>query len=223
MERLETPTGDWSITMASGCCGRNVWWISELLPEPATPVTTVSTPVGISTLTFCRLLALAFLIGSLPLGLRKSLLDRDRLLHVSAGQRIGVQQILVAALEDDLAALLPGVGTHIDDVIRHFDHVRIVLHDEDGVALVAQLLQQLIQAMHVAWVQSDARLVEDIHHVHQAAAQMLDDLDALRFAAGKRVGFAVQAEIFQADIDQMLQPLDQCVHDRRRQRVLDAP
>ncbi len=30
-------------------------WISELLPEPATPVTTTSTPSGMSTSTFCRL------------------------------------------------------------------------------------------------------------------------------------------------------------------------
>ena len=30
-------------------------WISELLPEPATPVTTHSTPSGMSTLTFLRL------------------------------------------------------------------------------------------------------------------------------------------------------------------------
>ena len=30
-------------------------WISELLPDPATPVTTTSTPSGMSTSTFCRL------------------------------------------------------------------------------------------------------------------------------------------------------------------------
>jgi hypothetical protein len=30
-------------------------WMSELLPEPATPVTTTSTPSGMSTSTSCRL------------------------------------------------------------------------------------------------------------------------------------------------------------------------
>src|SRR3954454_20174390 len=34
-------------------------WISELLPEPATPVTTTSTPSGMSTSTSCRLWMLA--------------------------------------------------------------------------------------------------------------------------------------------------------------------
>src|SRR5919197_3114122 len=41
-------------------------WISELLPEPATPVTTHSTPSGTSTLTFCRLLVVAPRISSAP-------------------------------------------------------------------------------------------------------------------------------------------------------------
>src|SRR5215210_2354216 len=34
-------------------------WISELLPDPATPVTTTSTPSGMSTSTPCRLLVAA--------------------------------------------------------------------------------------------------------------------------------------------------------------------
>src|ERR1700753_4457524 len=43
---------------------------SELLPDPATPVTTTSTPSGISTLTSCRLLALAARISRAPAGAR---------------------------------------------------------------------------------------------------------------------------------------------------------
>src|SRR5205085_6863301 len=70
-ERLEMPTGDWSITIASGCCGRKVWWMSELLPDPATPATTVRTPVGISPLTVCRLWALALVMDSLPFAARQ--------------------------------------------------------------------------------------------------------------------------------------------------------
>src|SRR5438876_2122113 len=34
-------------------------WIRELFPDPATPVTTASTPRGMSTSTFCRLWRLA--------------------------------------------------------------------------------------------------------------------------------------------------------------------
>src|ERR687887_2428297 len=45
-------------------------WISELLPEPATPVTTTSTPSGRSTSTSRRLWVLAPRTGSMPDGVR---------------------------------------------------------------------------------------------------------------------------------------------------------
>src|SRR5215831_9376891 len=53
-------------------------WISELLPEPATPVTTTSTPIGISTLTFRRLLRLAPRTFSVPDGVRTEDLTEAR-------------------------------------------------------------------------------------------------------------------------------------------------
>src|SRR5437762_2090103 len=43
-------------------------WMSELLPDPATPVTTTRTPSGISTETSCRLLVLALRTSNAPLG-----------------------------------------------------------------------------------------------------------------------------------------------------------
>src|SRR3954468_23965193 len=45
-------------------------WIRELLPEPATPVTTTSTPSGMSTLTLRRLLVVAPRIGRVSAGVR---------------------------------------------------------------------------------------------------------------------------------------------------------
>ena len=54
----------WSTTTTPSSCSEP--WTSELLPDPATPVITHSTPSGISTSTFCRLLALAPRIGRAP-------------------------------------------------------------------------------------------------------------------------------------------------------------
>src|ERR671911_1289367 len=45
-------------------------WISELLPEPATPVTTTSTPSGMSTSTSCRLCVVAQRTSNVPVGVR---------------------------------------------------------------------------------------------------------------------------------------------------------
>ena len=51
---------------------------SELLPEPATPVMTVSTPRGMSTSTFCRLFAFAPRIFSAAFGIRTDSLSDAR-------------------------------------------------------------------------------------------------------------------------------------------------
>ena len=50
--------------------------------------------------------------------------------------------------------------------------------------------------MHVARVHSDAWLVKDIHHVHQAAAEMLHHFDALRLATGERIRFGMSKDTF---------------------------
>src|SRR6187401_7187 len=56
-------------------------WISELLPDPATPVTTTSTPSGISTSTFCRLCLRAPRTWSTPAGFRSDGLSEARSLR----------------------------------------------------------------------------------------------------------------------------------------------
>src|SRR5215469_7301425 len=45
-------------------------WMRELLPDPATPVTTHSTPSGTPTLTSRRLCRVAWRISSIPAGVR---------------------------------------------------------------------------------------------------------------------------------------------------------
>src|SRR6185295_17850347 len=53
-------------------------WISELLPDPATPVTTVSTPSGMSTSTFFRLCVRAPRTFITPDGVRTADLSEAR-------------------------------------------------------------------------------------------------------------------------------------------------
>ena len=107
-------------------------------------------------------------------------------------------------------------------MIGHRHDGRVVLHHQHGVALVAQGLQQFVHAVDIARVQPDAGLVENIHGVHQAAGQVLDDFDPLRLAARERVGGAVEAQILQADVGQALQALDQGRDDRRQGRRADG-
>src|SRR6188472_964940 len=69
-ERREPRIVDWSMTVTVGSVRGRQPWISELLPEPATPVTATSTPSGTSTDTSCRLCRRAFRIGIVPRGAR---------------------------------------------------------------------------------------------------------------------------------------------------------
>src|SRR5215210_4411497 len=65
--RREPLIAPWSIDTTPAEAGIDPW-ISELLPEPATPVTTTSTPSGTFTLTSRRLCRVALRISSCPIG-----------------------------------------------------------------------------------------------------------------------------------------------------------
>src|ERR1700740_77031 len=67
--RREPLIGVWSTDTTPAPAGIDPC-TSELLPEPATPVTTTSTPSGMSTSTSRRLCALAPRISSVPVGRR---------------------------------------------------------------------------------------------------------------------------------------------------------
>ena len=71
VERPVAVTGDWSTsTTRSEYCLANTSRMRELLPEPATPVTTVSTFSGMSTDTFFKLWTQAFRTGRKAFGIR---------------------------------------------------------------------------------------------------------------------------------------------------------
>jgi hypothetical protein len=65
--RREPLIGAWSIDTTPASLGIEPW-ISELLPDPATPVATHSTPRGMSTLTSRRLCWVALRISRVPPG-----------------------------------------------------------------------------------------------------------------------------------------------------------
>src|SRR5919106_5626464 len=67
--RREPRIGAWSIDTTPAPAGIDPC-TSELLPEPATPVTTTSTPSGTSTSTSWRLWVVAPRISSFPVGVR---------------------------------------------------------------------------------------------------------------------------------------------------------
>ena len=72
-----------------------------------------------------------------------------------------------SAGKDDSPSQATSFRTHINDVIGSQHHVLVMLHHNDGVANVAQFLQRVYQALVVALVQADTRLIQYIQHIHQ--------------------------------------------------------
>ena len=97
------------------------------------------------------------------------------------------------ALEHHLAAARAGARAEVDDVVGDRDRLRLVLHDEHRVALVAQLQQQVVHPLDVVGVQPDGRLVEDVGDVGERRAEVPDHLGALRLAARQRARRAGRA------------------------------
>ena len=126
------------------------------------------------------------------------------------------------ALGDDAAAMHARAGTQVHDMIRLADGVLIVLDHDDRVAEIAQIDQRVEQALVVALVQADRRLIEDVHDADQAGADLAREPDALRLAAGQRVGAAIQGEIAQADIAEEPEPIADFLDDLDRDLAAPA-
>ena len=71
-----------------------------------------------------------------------------------------------------MAAAHAGAGAEVDDVVGGPHRVFVVLDDDDRVAQVAQPFERAEQPLVVARVQADRRLVEDVEHADQAAADL---------------------------------------------------
>ena len=72
-------------------------------------------------------------------------------------------------------------------------------------------------------MQADGRFVENVQHSAQTRPDLRSQTNALRFAAGKRGGGSLQAQIFEADGDQEFQAIADLFHrataDRRSRSV----
>src|SRR5690606_6417185 len=100
--------------------------------------------------------------GDVALRLPVALRQLYPMVEIAPGQRARRPQPLDIAFVADLTAVRAGARPEIDNVVRDPDNLRLVLDDEDGIALVAQLPQQLVHPTDVVRMQPDRRLVEDV-------------------------------------------------------------
>ena len=103
--------------------------------------------------------------------------------------------------------------TEIDHVIGALDGFGVVLHDDHGVAHVAQVRQRFEQPVVVARMQPDGWLIEHIEHAAQLGADLRGQPDALRFAARERGRGALEAQIIQAHGREKFEPAADLIDD----------
>ena len=113
-----------------------------------------------------------------------------------------------------------GTGTDVHDEVRGAHRLLVVLDDDQRVAEIPKAFQRVQKLCVVALMEPDARLVEDVEHADQSAADLRRQTDALAFAAGKRGSRAGQREIVQSDVDEEAEPRVQFFEDRRGNRLL---
>ena len=144
------------------------------------------------------------------------------MVEVTAGEGVGRLQPRYGPLEADGATVGARPGSEVDDVVGDHDRLRLVLDDEHGVALVAQLEEQVVHPRDVVRVKPDRRLVEDVGDVGQRGPDVADHLGALRLAPRQRARRAVEREIAEADLDERVEEVEQVGDQRRHAFVVDA-
>src|SRR5215210_4875670 len=127
---------------------------------------------------------------------------REEVARVGLGDR---GDLLRGAGADQLTALLPALGAHVDDAVGGLDHVEVVLDHDDGVALVDESLQHLQQPLDVGELQPGGRLVEDVERLTRCdLAQLRGQLDPLRLAARQRRRGLAEPHVVEPDVVQRL-------------------
>jgi hypothetical protein len=118
--------------------------------------------------------------------------------QVGAGQRVGVAQFVGRAVEHDLAALLAGARSHVDDAVGGHHDGRVVLHHHQRVAGVAQPVHGLRDAGMSRGCRpmlgSSSTNSVFTSEVPSAGGQV----DALHLAAGQRAALPVQRQVADA-------------------------
>ena len=77
-----------------------------------------------------------------------------------------------------------------------------MLDDYNGIAQIAQSLQNTDKPMRISLMQTDTRLVQHVERTHQAAAELRSQTDALALSTRERIGQAVKCQIPQPHFEQ---------------------
>ena len=136
---------------------------------------------------------------------------RDRYLFpagkVVAGDGAGgVHNVLCRAAGHHVPAVDARAGADVHDVVGGPHGVFVVLHHDEGVAQIPQVLEGTQQQVIVPLVQADGRLVQNIQHPHEGGADLGGQPDALALAAGQGARLTAEGQVLEPYRAQEAQP-----------------
>ena len=99
------------------------------------------------------------------------------------------------ALVHEAATLPARPFAEVEDPVRGPDRLLVVFDHDDGVAEVADAGERRQQALVVALVQADGRLVQDVEDALHAAADLAGQPDAMGLSARERGGGPIQGQV----------------------------
>ena len=82
-----------------------------------------------------------------------------------------------------------------------------MFNDDERISDVSQIKQSVYQALVIALMQSDGRLVENVKNAGKAGADLSCKPDTLGFSAGKRCSLPLKRKIFKAYVFQKQKPV----------------
>ena len=78
--------------------------------------------------------------------------------------------VLWSTRKDERSAAVAALGSEVDDIIRCFYDIKVVLNYNDGVSGVGELIDYAQELMDIGHMQTGGGFVEDIHRRARAAA-----------------------------------------------------
>ena len=114
---------------------------------------------------------------------------------------------------DDAATGLATLGPEIDDVVRAFHDLEVVLDNDDGISGCPQPQQDVDEQFDIGKMEAGRGLVEEVERAAGlAATEFGRQFDALGLTPGKGIGRLSEAQVSEADLRQGFQFFLKCRH-----------
>ena len=102
---------------------------------------------------------------------------------------------LYRALGNDRSAVRTRAAPHFNEPVGFFQNLRVVVNQQDGVAVSDEIVHHAVQTDDVRRMQTDGRLVQNVQNARRPVAHRPCELHPLPLSGGERGGRSVQRQI----------------------------